>query len=246
MRLLLQVHLLLEDCPVVTLEQELFLVRELGLHLLADLLLQTKLFSWRLGGVIEHSLDCVALEIGRDGFLYLRGRSLIDLAIDLELEVSQVRFEVLDLLSEQARFPLPERLQVVLLHFNCHLVLLEVDHRVAQDLDGRHRRCIALAVAHARHTGVAAWEIFEPRGDFVFQLLNRFLAEKGLLEVLGALVVVLLGLVDEALDEGTEFFGFLGGCLDALVQDEVGLQVTSPVSRGFLTGRGPCGVWACG
>lgn len=150
-------HLLLKDSTVVTLKQELLLIRELSFHFLADLLLQTQLLSRSLGRAIKHSLDRVSLEIGRYGFLDLTRGLFLDLAVNFEFKVSEVGFKVLYLLSQQTCFPLPKRLQVVLLYFNRHLIFFKINHRVAKDLDGCHGGSIALAVAYSCDSGVTTW-----------------------------------------------------------------------------------------
>lgn len=134
-------------------------------------------------------------------------------------------FEVFNFLPEQACFPLPERLQIVLFDLNRHLILLEINHWVAQDLDCRHRRSVALAVSNTRNAGIATWQVFKSWSNLVLKLLDSFLGKQSLLKVLCALIVVLLSLVDEALDKWSQLLSLLGGCLYPLMQDQVGGKV---------------------
>ncbi len=98
--------------------------------------------------------------------------------------------------SEQSCLPLPKRLQIVLLNLDCHLVLLKLYHWVTQDFDGSHRSSVTSTISNSSHSGITAWEVFKSRSDLIFELANCILGEKSLLQVLGALVVVLLGFVN--------------------------------------------------
>ena len=133
-----------------------------------------------------------------------------------------MRFKVLHFLSEQARLPLPKRLQIVLLNLDRHLIFLKVNHRVAQNFNSRHRGSVTGAVANSCHSSIAAWEVFKSRSDLILKLGDRLLGKKGLLQVLGALVVILFGFVNESLDERSQLFSLLRRCFNAFVENKVG------------------------